>query len=41
MLKQFAVHACTCGVEVDMIGCAVMHSGAIGPEERIGVRVRP
>ena len=41
MLKQLAVHARTCGVEVDIIGCAVMPSGAIGPKERIGIRVKP
>jgi len=40
MLKQSAVHAHACHVEVDIVD-AVMPSGAIGRRERIGMRVKP
>jgi hypothetical protein len=36
-----AIHARVRGEEIDVIGCAVMPSGAIGARERIGVRIRP
>ena len=29
------------GVEIDIVGCAVMPSGAIGGRDRCGIRVRP